>query len=116
MGSFLILAPNTYRKARIFYRRVKSLAESGVSDELLAKEIEFARREIATSIRNKSLAFMFLVAFSIASHLTFLTRYVGILLIFALPILALVAIILLVPPFIRILKPARKTSQEYRNK
>ena len=116
VGSFLILAPNTYRKARIFYRRVKSLAEAEVSDELLAKEIEFARREIATSVRNKSLAFMFLVAFSLASHLTFLTRYVGILLIFALPVLALATIILLVPPLIRILKPVRKTGQEYRNK
>jgi len=85
---------------QIFYLR--KLIAASVDPSIISSEINSSQREIANEVRNKTLVFIGLMGTSLASYLSIIIRYVDIILIVGLPIIAIIALALIVPWVIRI--------------
>ena len=85
---------------QIFYLR--KLIAASVDPSIISSEINSSQREIANEVRNKTLVFIGLMGTSLASYLSIIIKYVDIILIVGLPIIAIIALALIVPWVIRI--------------
>jgi len=109
IGSFILFVPHTYMRARNYRKHIDEIIGAGAQSIIVEKEIQRLGKELSSSIRNKTIAFIMIVGFSAASYLTFITKYASLLLMIALPILILIVAIIVVPGITNMLSRAKKT-------
>jgi len=102
IGNYALLAPFTYRKSIKMRNRIEKLIAANVDPSIISSEINSSQREIANEVRNKTLVFIGLMGTSLASYLSIIIKYVDIILIVGLPIIAIIALALIVPWVIRV--------------